>query len=89
MNPGTGINERDWPHGDVLASMPNFIDVDADGDYDLLFSRDGGLFSWIENIGTASVPDYGDYALRDFTGDLLGFNFVNISFVFIISYIKC
>ncbi|WP_452596690.1 T9SS type A sorting domain-containing protein [Pontimicrobium sp. MEBiC01747] len=70
MDAGTGILDRNWPHGDVLTTVPNFIDVDADGDYDMCFGRDGGMFSWIENIGTVSTPDFGTYNLQNFTGDL-------------------
>lgn len=70
LDPGTALINRNWPHGDVLVTTPNFIDVDADGDYDLCFGRDSGLASWIENIGTAATPDFGTYALQNFTGDL-------------------
>jgi len=70
LDPGTALTQRNWPHGDVLITVPNFIDVDADGDFDMCFGRDGGLPSWIENIGTATTPDYGTYALQSFSGDL-------------------
>ena len=70
MNTGAGINDRNWPHNDVLATVPNFFDIDADGDYDMCFGKDNGTFSWIENIGTASAPDFGTYAYQSFGADL-------------------
>lgn len=79
LNAGTGIFDRNWPHGDVLTTVPNFIDVDDDGDYDMLFGNDGGTFNWIENIGTVSAPDFGTYVLQSFTGDLETFDFGQFS----------
>ncbi len=70
LDSGTALIQRNWPHGDVLVTVPNFIDVDADGDFDMCFGRDGGIPSWIENSGTATAPDFGTYALQSFTGDL-------------------
>ncbi|WP_430410537.1 T9SS type A sorting domain-containing protein [Kordia sp.] len=69
LDSGTSLVQRNWPHGDVLVTIPNFIDIDADGDFDMAFGRDAGLASWIENVGTASAPDYGTYALQNFSGD--------------------
>ncbi len=37
---------------------PQFIDIDADGDYDIIFLDSDGTFGWYENIGNASNPDY-------------------------------
>lgn len=65
-----GIFDRDWPHGDVLATASQFVDVDNDGDMDMCLGRDTGTVAWIENIGTASVPDFGTYAYQTFPGDL-------------------
>ena len=40
--------------GDEAA--PAFVDMDNDGDYDLVVADDGASFSYFENIGTASAP---------------------------------
>jgi hypothetical protein len=83
LNAGTGLLDRNWPHGDVLTTIPNFHDVDRDGDYDMVFGIDVGFVRWIENIGTASAPDFGTYTYQMLTGDLATFDFgqfVTISF---------
>lgn len=79
MNSGTGILDRNWANGDVLATIPNFQDVDNDGDYDMLFGVDGGTFKWIENNGTVTMPDYGTYTYQNLTGDLEFFDFGQFS----------
>jgi hypothetical protein len=37
-------------------SHPCFVDVDGDGDFDLVFGRSGGSLTFYENTGTASAP---------------------------------
>ncbi|NOX61612.1 MAG: VCBS repeat-containing protein, partial [Chloroflexi bacterium] len=37
-------------------SAPAFVDVDQDGDYDLLVGREDGRITYVRNIGSASVP---------------------------------
>ncbi|MEW4923215.1 T9SS type A sorting domain-containing protein [Algibacter sp. 2305UL17-15] len=83
MNTGTGILDRNWPHGDNLVTIPNFQDVDNDGDFDLIMGTDTGVVHWVENIGTAAAPDYGSYTYQNLGGDLATFDFgqfANISF---------
>lgn len=75
LNAGTGLFDRNWPHGDVLTTIPNFHDVDRDGDYDMIFATDAGVVRWIENIGTASAPDFGTYTYQLLTGDIATFDF--------------
>ncbi|EDP98337.1 T9SS type A sorting domain-containing protein [Kordia algicida OT-1] len=75
MNAGTGVFDRNWPHGDVLTTIPNFYDVDRDGDYDMIFATDVGVIRWIENVGSESAPDFGTYTYQQLTGDLATFDF--------------
>lgn len=75
MNAGTGVTDRNWPHPDVLTTIPNFHDVDRDGDFDMIFATDAGVVRWIENVGTVSAPDFGAYAYQTLTGDLATFDF--------------
>jgi hypothetical protein len=75
MNAGTGIFDRNWPHADNLTTIPNFHDVDRDGDFDMIFATDAGVVRWIENIGTVSAPDFGTYTYQTLTGDLATFDF--------------
>jgi len=70
MDTGTGILDRKWKHGDVLTTIPNFFDIDADGDQDMYFGRDSGVLNWIENIGTASAPDFGTFDFKLFVSEL-------------------
>jgi hypothetical protein len=37
---------------------PEFVDLDGDGDLDLLSGTSGGDWSYFENIGTASAPNF-------------------------------
>jgi len=39
-------------------SMPDFADLDNDGDYDVISGEAGGLI-YFENLGTAGVPSFG------------------------------
>lgn len=75
LDAGTGLFDRNWPHPDNLTTIPNFHDIDRDGDYDMIFGVDNGTVRWIENIGTASAPDFGTYTYQVPTGDLGSFDF--------------
>lgn len=75
LNAGTGLFDRNWPHPDNLTTIPNFHDIDRDGDYDMVFGVDNGTVRWIENIGTASAPDFGTYTYQVLPGDLGSFDF--------------
>jgi FlgD Ig-like domain/FG-GAP-like repeat len=46
---------------------PQFVDIDADGDYDIIFLDSDGTFGWYENKGSASSPDY-ELSLTNFPG---------------------
>jgi hypothetical protein len=39
-------------------TAPTFIDIDADGDFDLLSGESGGDFFYFENTGTSSAPAF-------------------------------
>ena len=43
---------------DTIEGMrfPTFADIDGDGDYDIMAGVSGGTFSFLKNIGTASLP---------------------------------
>ncbi len=45
----------------MLISMPDFEDFDNDGDFDLYFVNESGFVQFVENIGTASVPNFSPY----------------------------
>jgi len=79
LNAGTGLFDRNWPHGDNLTTIPNFHDVDNDGDFDMVFGIDNGTVRWIENIGTVTAPDFGTYAYQTLPGDLGTFDFGQFS----------
>jgi len=40
------------------ASIPAIIDLDGDGDFDLLIGEYGGNMQYLENIGTANAPNF-------------------------------
>ena len=46
--------------------FPDFVDLDNDGDQDLLQGRMDGDFYYSENIGTATAPMFGPAALNPF-----------------------
>ncbi|WP_298419370.1 T9SS type A sorting domain-containing protein [uncultured Kordia sp.] len=75
MDPGIGVLDRNWPHGDILVTFPDFQDVDRDGDFDLIMGTDTGIVRWVENVGTAMAPDFGTYAYQNMPGDLETFDF--------------
>jgi hypothetical protein len=49
-NPFDGLSTGD-------KTAPAFVDIDNDGDYDVITGRDDGQFRFIRNDGTVSVPD--------------------------------
>ena len=46
---------------------PQFVDIDADGDFDIIFLDSDGLFGWYKNTGTAANPNY-ELSLTNFPG---------------------
>ncbi len=41
-----------------LSNAPNFIDFDADGDFDAFIGEEDGNINYFENTGTASIPNF-------------------------------
>jgi len=48
-------------------TAPVFIDIDNDGDYDLIHGDWSGDFYYFENTGTASTPAFGSYQVNPFS----------------------
>lgn len=42
----------------VSLASPKFVDIDADGDYDLFEGKYGGLIQFFENTGTGTTPAF-------------------------------
>ncbi len=69
-------SEADSPWDDENAytnmdvPIPVFEDFDKDGDYDMFFMIDSGFVRWIENVGTATVPDFASSPQQIFNGEL-------------------
>jgi len=57
-------------------AIPFFIDVDKDGDQDLLIGKDRGTISFYRNMGTASTPSF---PASDATGSLASIDIGNDS----------
>lgn len=57
------------PPGQFEAS-PAFVDLDGDGDYDVVIGDSDGLLVYQENVGTATDPDFG--AVMGNGSDLFG-----------------
>ena len=59
-----------------------FVDLDGDGDFDLMHGNIAGEFIFVENTGTASAPDFGAPQTNPFslvtTGSYLHTSFVDI-----------
>ncbi|PCJ01504.1 MAG: hypothetical protein COB15_00875 [Flavobacteriales bacterium] len=53
-------------------SDPEFIDLDNDGDLDLIVGDNSGDWKYFENIGTASAPNYGAVQTNPFSLAYLG-----------------
>lgn len=47
-------------------SAPTFVDIDGDGDYDLISGANNGQFSFFENTGTATLPAFAAAVLDPF-----------------------
>jgi len=59
------INPFGLNPGYVL-SMPTFVDIDDDGDYDLFIGEAGGNMQFYENTGTAASPAFGTVQANPF-----------------------
>ena len=44
-----------------------FVDIDGDGDFDIIFLDSDRIFGWYENTGSADIPDY-KLSLSNFPG---------------------
>ncbi len=40
------------------SSAPAFVDIDSDGDQDLILGEEDGVINYFENVGTAAAPTY-------------------------------
>ncbi len=47
-------------------AMPCFVDLDGDGDMDMMAGSDTGNFRYYENIGNASAPNFAGYQQNPF-----------------------
>jgi hypothetical protein len=47
-------------------TTPAFVDIDNDGDLDVILGESGGNFAWYENTGTATSPAFGAVAGNPF-----------------------
>ncbi|MFT6243846.1 MAG: hypothetical protein ACJA0U_000174 [Salibacteraceae bacterium] len=70
-----------------LTTVPNnfsteFVDLDGDGDFDLMHGNVAGEFIYVENTGTVSAPAFGTPQMNPFslttTGSYLHSSFVDI-----------
>lgn len=50
--------------------IPVFEDFDKDGDFDMYFMIDSGFVRWIENVGTATAPNFASSPQQLFNGEL-------------------
>ena len=50
-----------------LSSVPNFIDINSDGDFDAFIGEENGIINYFENTGTAKIPNFieGDNPFAD------------------------
>lgn len=53
-------------------SAPAFIDMDNDGDFDLISGEGDGDFYYFENTGTASAPAFASYQVNPFNLTFVG-----------------
>ena len=53
-----GVDDPLWVFDVGTASAPRFIDIDDDGDWDMLSGRRSGIFRYYENTGTATSATY-------------------------------
>ena len=58
-NPFDGLDAGTW-------SAPSFVDIDNDGDLDLVSGNDAGRFMYSENTGTVTNPVYGAFVENPF-----------------------
>jgi hypothetical protein len=61
-------------------STPAFVDLDGDGDFDVVSGRGGGSFSYFQNTGTATAPSFAAVVANPFGLTDIG-NFSTVSFV--------
>jgi len=62
-------------------AAPSFVDLDGDGDFDLMAGEGYGDFYYFENIGTASAPDFDPEVKNPFNLTSAGGNYGTPTFV--------
>ncbi|MBV6652578.1 MAG: T9SS type A sorting domain-containing protein [Mameliella sp.] len=68
------------PQSDEIFPIPQFVDIDGDGDYDLFHRsvnadgyNDESILLFQANTGTAEAPAFGEIVLNDFGVESLGY----------------
>lgn len=54
-------------------TAPEFVDIDGDGDFDVISGSNGGDFRFYENIGSATAPSFASAILNPFGLTNVGF----------------
>ena len=69
-----------------LTAIVEFVDLDGDGDFDLMVGEDDGVLQYFENIGSATVPNFASPLANPFgyhpspTGHSNGTSFADLDY---------